>query len=136
MRFQYCGLPLAPTLRGLASQRRAPALADPTPARNPHLLVRSDWLALRREPALEPALPIVDPHHHFYDNERLRYFFFDLQDDLASGHNIVATVFMECRTMYRADGPAELRCVGETEFVAGMAAMAQSGKYGPCRVAA
>lgn len=111
-------------------------MSQPAPVRHPHLPIRPDWLALHSEPALEPDLPIVDPHHHFYDNERVRYFFFDLQDDIASGHNIVATVFMECRTMYRADGPPEMRYVGETEFVAGMAAMAASGNYAPTRVAA
>jgi predicted TIM-barrel fold metal-dependent hydrolase len=56
--------------------------------------------------------------------------------DINSGHNIVATVYMEARTMYRADGPPELRCLGETEFVVGMAAMSASGNYGACRVCA
>ena len=56
--------------------------------------------------------------------------------DLASGHNVVATVFVECRSMYRADGPEALRPVGETEFVNGVAAMSASGIYGPTRVCA
>jgi predicted TIM-barrel fold metal-dependent hydrolase len=38
--------------------------------------------------------------------------------------------------MYRASGPAELRPLGETEFVTGIAAMSDSGAYGPTRVAA
>jgi predicted TIM-barrel fold metal-dependent hydrolase len=38
--------------------------------------------------------------------------------------------------MYRADGPAELRPVGEVEFVQGLAAASASGLYGPCRAAA
>ena len=38
--------------------------------------------------------------------------------------------------MYRADGPEELRPVGETEFVNGIAAMSASGRYGATRVAA
>jgi predicted TIM-barrel fold metal-dependent hydrolase len=38
--------------------------------------------------------------------------------------------------MYRAAGPVEMRPVGETEFVAGQAAMSASGMYGPTRVAA
>jgi predicted TIM-barrel fold metal-dependent hydrolase len=109
---------------------------SPLPLRGPHLPIRPDWLALSREPALEPELPIVDPHHHFYDKPGVRYFIGDLLDDLASGHNIRATVYMEARTMYRAHGPQEMRCVGETEFVNGMAAMGASGLYGPCRVAA
>lgn len=108
----------------------------PATERRPHLPVRPDWLALHREDALEPALPIIDPHHHFYDRPGVRYHFFDLMADVGSGHNIRATVYMEARTMYRADDPPELRCVGETEFVNGMAAMGASGLYGPCRVAA
>jgi len=59
-----------------------------------------------------------------------------LSRDVRTGHNIVATVFEECNSMYRADGPEELRSLGETEFVAGIAAMSASGLYGPTRVAA
>src|SRR5205085_1901847 len=35
----------------------------------------NDWLALTREPILEPELPICDPHHHFWDlrNTRIPY---------------------------------------------------------------
>jgi len=51
-------------------------------------------------------------------------------EDLNSGHNIRATVFLECREMYRAEGPPELRSIGETQFVAGVSAMSESGKYG------
>jgi predicted TIM-barrel fold metal-dependent hydrolase len=59
-----------------------------------------------------------------------------LVEDLSSGHNIRATVFLECREMYRAEGPPELRSLGETTFVAGVAAMSESGKYGPARACA
>lgn len=38
--------------------------------------------------------------------------------------------------MYRADGPEELRSLGETEFVTGMAAMSASGGFGPTRACA
>jgi predicted TIM-barrel fold metal-dependent hydrolase len=37
--------------------------------------------------------------------------------------------------MYRADGPEDLRPVGEVEFVQGQAAASASGLYGPCRAA-
>ena len=95
------------------------------------------WLAKRpREPALEPELPIIDPHHHFWDTpQRGRYLLPELLADISGGHNIVATVFLECRSMYRKDGPAEMAPVGEVEFVNGIAAMSASGGYGPCRVA-
>jgi len=28
---------------------------------------RQDWLALRKEEVIDPARPIVDPHHHLWD---------------------------------------------------------------------
>jgi predicted TIM-barrel fold metal-dependent hydrolase len=46
------------------------------------------------------------------------------------------TVFIEARSMYRPDGPVEMRPVGEIEFVQGLAAAAATGLYGPCRAAA
>ena len=95
------------------------------------------WLAKQPpEPILEPELPIIDTHHHLWERRDHRYLLHELLADLRTGHNVVATVFVECRAMYRADGPSELRPVGETEFVAGIAAMSDSGLYGPTRVAA
>lgn len=98
--------------------------------------VREDWLALHEETILEPELPIVDPHHHLWDPPGKRYLFDELMADLNTGHNIVATVFMECSAMLRADGDPEFRWVGETEFVNGVAAMSASGAYGPARACA
>ena len=98
------------------------------------------WLALTVEETLEPDLPICDPHHHLWDGRpdgvQRRYLLDEMLEDLSGGHNVVSTVFVECGAMYRADGPEELRCVGETEFVNGIAAMSASGRYGPCRIAA
>jgi predicted TIM-barrel fold metal-dependent hydrolase len=95
------------------------------------------WLAKKPpEKALEPDLPIIDPHHHFWDTpHRGRYFLPDLLADIGGEHNIVSTVFLECQAMYRKNGPAEMAPVGEVEFVNGIAAMSASGNYGPCRVA-
>jgi predicted TIM-barrel fold metal-dependent hydrolase len=100
-----------------------------------------DWLALTPEPPLEPELPICDPHHHFWDyrTERIpyqRYLLHELVDDIQGGHNVRTTVFIEARAMYRADGPEEMRPVGEVEFVQGLAAASASGIYGPSRAAA
>ncbi len=95
------------------------------------------WLAKQPvEPVLEPDLPIIDTHHHLWDRPDHRYLLHELLDDLRTGHNVVATVFVECHSMYRAHGPAEMRPVGETEFVAGVAAMSDSGQFGATRVAA
>ncbi len=102
-----------------------------------HLLVRPDWLASRREEALEPGLPIVDPHHHLIDRpESGTYLLTDLLADIDSRHNVVATVYLEWLSMYRADGPVEMRPVGEIEFANGVAAMSASGGYGKPRVCA
>ena len=106
------------------------------------------------EPILDPDLPIVDPHHHLWDRRNYatpaapehpfmtaiadarRYLLDELLADTGSGHNVRATVFVECGAMYRADGPFDSRPVGETEFVNGVAAMSASGTYGPIRACA
>ncbi len=101
----------------------------------------NDWLALTQEPTLEPEFPICDPHHHFWDfrAQRIpyqRYLLHELSADINSGHNVVSTVFIEARSMYRSGGPEEMRPVGEVEFVQGLAAASASGLYGPGRAAA
>jgi predicted TIM-barrel fold metal-dependent hydrolase len=101
-----------------------------------YLPVRQDWLDRHNEPILEPELPIVDPHHHLWDRPGWRYLLDELLADTGSGHNIVATVYVQARSMLRASGPQELRPVGETEFVNGVAAMSASGGYGKTRACA
>ena len=92
-----------------------------------------EWVAKTTEAALEPELPIVDPHHHLWQRAGNDYMFHDLLADTQTGHNIVGTVFVDCHSMYRKEGPAELRCTGETEFANGVAAMSASGIYGNLR---
>lgn len=99
---------------------------------NMHLAVRPDWLALHQEAIIEPTLPIVDAHHHLWDRPENQYLLPDLLRDISAGHNIRATVAVECGAMYRQDALAELRPVGETEFLSGAAAMSASGGYGEC----
>jgi len=111
--------------------------ADPAAAPPPHLPVRPDWLALRQEPILEPDLPIVDPHHHLVDRANTgRYLLPELLADIGSGHNVVATVYLEWLSMYRTEGPEAMRPVGEVEFANGVAAAAASGTYGKAKVCA
>ncbi|WP_158741940.1 amidohydrolase [Acidisphaera sp. L21] len=100
--------------------------ADPN-----YLPVRPDWLAREAEAVLEADLPIIDAHHHLWDRPGWRYMAEELLADANSGHRIVATLFMQAQTMYRATGPVSLRDIGETEFVNGVAAMGASGHYGP-----
>jgi L-fuconolactonase len=95
------------------------------------------WLAKQlQEPILEPELPIVDPHHHLWDHLNHRYLLDELLADTGSGHNIVSTVYIDCRSMYRGDGRVEMQPVGETEFANGVAAMSASGIYGAMRACA
>src|SRR3954470_12551892 len=97
---------------------------------------REDWLAQHTEDVIDPARPIVDPHHHLWDRGGLRYMIEDMAADIASGHNIVATVYIDCRSMYRPDGPEAFRPVGEVEFANGVAAMSASGGYGSAAICA
>ena len=83
------------------------------------------WLARLTEDILEPDLPIIDPHHHLWDRPGSRYYLDELLADTGSGHNVVATVFLQCFWAYRDTGPEELRPVGETEFVASVAEEAE-----------
>ena len=127
------------TLAGAAAmaageaRAQAPAVPNMPASQAP---VRVDWLARHTEEILEPDLPIVDPHHHLWDFPAHRYLLPDLLADTGSGHKIEATLFEQANSMYRASGPEELKSLGETEFVSGVAAMSDSGRYGPTRCVA
>jgi L-fuconolactonase len=110
--------------------------ANSPPLLRNQFVVRPEWLALRQEEIIDPELPIVDPHHHFWYRDGKPYFLPEFLADIYTGHNIVATVFMECAAMYRRDGEPAMRPVGEIEFANGIAAMSASGEFGPTRVAA
>lgn len=112
------------------------------------------------EEIIEPTLPIIDPHHHLWfvppaDLDGLglsgddcaaalgriyqlypRYLFDEFLEDLNSGHNIRASVYIEVHSMFRTEGPDHLRSVGEIEFANGMAAMGASGVFGETKVCA
>ena len=102
-----------------------------------HSVALNRWIArVRKEQALEPDLPIIDPHHHLWDDDRGPYLLPDILADIGGGHNVKATVFIECRTHYRAGAVEAERPLGEVEFVNGTSAMSASGGYGPARIAA
>lgn len=92
------------------------------------------WQGVFAEKIIDPDLPIVDAHHHLQEDARGRYLFHECVADMAKGHNFIATVHVQARSMMRAEGPAHLRDVGETEFARGVAAMAATGLYGGVRV--
>ncbi|MEW6185897.1 MAG: amidohydrolase family protein [Thermodesulfobacteriota bacterium] len=103
---------------------------------------KGESLTATKEEILDPELPICDPHHHLWDRPGIRirtgsrYLLEELLEDINSGHNITQTVFVECLSMYREDGPTAIKPVGETEFVQGIAAQSASGIYGQTRIAA
>ena len=88
------------------------------------------WLDQVVEPIVDPERVIVDPHHHFWHHERFPYLLENLWMDTSSGHRVEQTVFVECASSYRSEGPEHLRPVGETEFVAEIAAASQRGEPG------
>jgi predicted TIM-barrel fold metal-dependent hydrolase len=107
------------------------------------------------EAILEPELPIIDPHHHLWDLRPViaavppphhpfietvalspYYTFNEIQAEVTSGHNVVATVFMECGAFYRAGAGDAMKVLGEVEYVNGVAAQSASGLYGPGRLCA
>jgi predicted TIM-barrel fold metal-dependent hydrolase len=104
------------------------------------------------EDILDPELPIIDPHHHLWDLRPLlgafpsprhqfldalalgAYYTFDtLHADVASGHNVIGTVYMECGAFYSADADPAFKPVGEVEMANGVAAQGASGLYGDFR---
>lgn len=101
-----------------------------------YLPVRPDWLATRVEEALDPSLPVVDSHHHLYDRPGIRYLLDDYLQDVCSGHNVRASIFVQARSMLRLGAAPHLQAIGETEFANGVAAMSASGLYGDVRVCA
>ena len=92
-----------------------------------YLPVRESWLAQHHEDILDPQLPIIDAHHHFYDRPGWTYLDDAYRADACSGHRITASVYMQAQTRYHADGPEAMRPVGETAYVASIAEQPTDG---------
>ncbi len=94
--------------------------------------IRPDWLAQSQEMVIDPALPIIDAHHHLFDRVGHRYlaadYLADTETSRGTGHNIIASVFVQARAFYRTTGPEVLYPVGETEFAAAQESPAQGLK--------
>lgn len=90
------------------------------------------WLALGREPALDPEQAIVDPHHHLWDRGGHTFLPAQLSAEVKdSGHRLLSSVYVECLWQHLDSGPEHLRPVGETAHVAALArAHDQSGHGG------
>ncbi|MEL6372519.1 MAG: amidohydrolase family protein [Pseudomonadota bacterium] len=113
------------------------------------------WLNTTPEDAIEPDLPLCDPHHHLWDRRegghgriQSRYLLDEFLDDIANGappdgganrpagHNVRASVYIECGAMFDASADEAWAPVGETAFANGVAAMAASDLYGATRACA
>ncbi|HJN49219.1 MAG: amidohydrolase family protein [Pseudomonadales bacterium] len=83
----------------------------------------AEWLASVTEESVEPERAIIDTHHHLWKTAGMwgTYELDDLWADTGSGHNVEKTVFIDCHSNYRQDGPSHLKPIGETEYVTGVA---------------
>nr|WP_314075338.1 amidohydrolase family protein [uncultured Roseococcus sp.] len=97
-----------------------------------HVAIDEAWLARRQEPILEPGLPIIDPHHHIWDRHGETYLLPDLLADTATGHDIRATVFIQCASMYDEAAEPARRPLGETRFMTALAQASEAGKTRAC----
>lgn len=100
-------------------------MAADTPPLLIHPAPNAAWLAQHSEEVIDPDLPIVDTHHHFYDSQGYTYHLDEFLDDVNSGHNVVATVYVQAFWSYRTEGPERMRVLGETERALAMAAEAE-----------
>lgn len=72
---------------------------------------------------------IVDAHHHLFVRPSMRYLADEFGTDLAAGHRVIASVFVEANAYRRTSGPEWLRPLGEVEFANGIGAMAAGGYF-------
>jgi L-fuconolactonase len=65
-------------------------------------MTEPDEAANGREQILDPSLEIIDAHHHFYERGEHEEIYYDqflipeLERAVATGHNVVGSVFVEC----------------------------------------
>lgn len=96
----------------------------------PHASIREAWLALTDESVLDPAQPILDAHHHLWDREESRYRTEDFIADVSRGHDVRASIYVQCRTGYRRSGPESLYPLGEVETILEWSAQAPNHPVG------
>lgn len=94
-----------------------------------------EWLDRHHEEIIEADRVIVDAHHHLWQEPGNTYLLDDFSADLASGHRVEATVFVQAHFGYRSSGAEEQRPVGETEKVVAIAEAARAANH-PTAIAA
>ncbi len=88
---------------------------------------------------LDPSMPIVDAHHHIFGEATDAHFYRlqDLAQDMAAGHRLIGTVWVEAYGVgWRTGGPTELRSVGEVEGIVELMRRYAHGGSATCEVAA
>jgi L-fuconolactonase len=76
-------------------------------------------------------VPIIDAHHHLWTEPPFPQFApYPIEqmasERAASGHDVRATVFVDCQRTHLTEGPEELRVIGETRTVEAEAEAAQA----------
>jgi L-fuconolactonase len=148
-----------PAAARAGEQQLSPGPAAPVPAMAKLRSARDSWAQNRirlqawldstPEEALEPDLPIVDPHHHAWDMRELQgfnlfglfkqqyYMSDELCDDfIGAGHNVTHTVYAEAHAFHSAANGEGMAPRGEVVAMQGLAAQFDSGKYGSLRALA
>ncbi|OGO23232.1 MAG: amidohydrolase [Chloroflexi bacterium RBG_16_50_9] len=97
---------------------------------------RETWLKTTMEEAIDPGLPICDPHHHLWYHTHHGYSLKNFLGDAVGGHNIVQTVYVESWLMLKNTWPPEKQPASETELVQNMVKQNAAGKLGKTNVAA
>lgn len=123
-----CGLAVARA--GFLSSVLKAALPSSGPSPNSPFTRKATQVSDSESSVVEPDLPIIDPHHHLRTDPPYAvgsYTIESLADDrTSSGHDVRATVFVDCQREYLTDGPEELRVIGETRAVERDAILAES----------
>jgi len=107
-------------------------IPPPSMTASRHIAIREAWLAQHEEPILDPGLPIIDPHHHIWEHADQRYLLPELLADTGTGHDIRATVFIQCASQYDMAEPPERRPLGETRFMTRVAEAAAGAATHAC----
>jgi predicted TIM-barrel fold metal-dependent hydrolase len=96
-------------------------------ARSQEELLR--WHDQGSEPVIEPELPVIDPHMHFYDRPDAQYLAEDFKHEaIGSGHAIKGCVFVECGFAYTY-GSGNEAAVAETNRVADLSSRPGSQNF-------
>lgn len=82
-----------------------------------------------QEAILFPELPIVDSHIHLWNRTGFDYFADEFLADVDDGHNVQASIYVECNMHYSDDPRVAYQAIGETRFALDQAARAEGHRH-------